>query len=87
MPRPRRYPEPFGEAVARLHYKLATTNPVRLFPRPGPRSLDILRGDSVSKEADALFANARLGEVVHYLRNGKNLILPEHWSEYFNFVR
>lgn len=83
---PRRYPEPFGEAVARIHQDLAHVGPSRFPPIPQPLALEVLRNGSVSSEADSLFANAKFGDAVEYLLNGKHLQLPKHWQEYFSSV-
>ena len=83
---PRRYPEPFGEAVARIHQDLAHVGPSRFPPSPQPLALEVLRNGSVSSEADSLFANARFGDAVEYLLNGKHLQLPKHWQDYFSSV-
>lgn len=81
-----RYPEPFGEAVARIHQDLAHVGPSRLPPIPQPLALEVLRNGSVSSEADSLFANAKFGDAVEYLLNGKHLQLPKHWQDYFSSV-
>ena len=83
---PRRYPEPFGEAVARIHQDLAHVGPCRFPPTPQPFALEILCSGSLSSEADSLFANAKLGDAVEYLLKGKHLQLPRHWQDYFSSV-
>ena len=75
-----------GEAVARIHQDLAHVGPSRFPPIPQPLALEVLRNGSVSSEADSLFANAKFGDAVEYLLNGKHLQLPKHWQEYFSSV-
>lgn len=76
----RQYPVPFAQAIVRLRKALLDTRPEHLYPIELPPGLVSVR-NAPPAHHDDLFTNARLQEVVVYLRAGKNLDLPKHWRE------
>lgn len=75
----RNYPRPFAQAIVRLRDDLVNRGTRHSYPSPMPTGVSTVQ--AAWQDDEGLFKQARLSEVVAYLRLGSSLNLPKHWRE------
>lgn len=79
LKRTENYPRPFAQAIVRLRDDLVNRGTRHSYPSPMPTGVSTVQ--AAWQDDEGLFKQARLSEVIAYLRLGSSLNLPKHWRE------